>query len=667
MSFVAPLFLAGLVALGLPLWLHLLQRENPIRLPFSSIKFFEKRKQSTMMERRFRYLLLMGLRLALLALAVLAFAKPIWQRAPTTATEGFPALHLIVLDTSLSMQYDDRFAQAQAAAEAIVDSMTPADQAQILTMGPSVSVITERLTDPVELKEAVRSLAPGVSRNSYGDAVEAARSLAPEADTRVELHLLTDAQNSAMPGRFSDLVLPTLTTLDVQDFSGNNDQNWAVESVRGTLRMAGAETPRLEVSVAGFALEPARRTVTLKINGAVVSSQTAEVPSMGRASFLFENFEAPKGFSRAEIVLAPADDMPADDHRWAVLDNSDPAPVLFVTRDQRRRDSTYFRAALQASSAAVFDVRAVSPGEAARLNPNDYALVVLSDAAGTALESKLTDYVEGGGSVVVAVGSDIAGRGKTPILERRVAPSKLASPGGYATAGQVDQSHPALGRVEELRGVKFFRYARLAAEEGDDTPALFADGSPLWLEREVGAGRVVLLASSLDNVWNDLPVLPLFVPFAAETARYLSGSGSDSRQAVVDQSFELRRRRNEGESVQVIDPNGDRALTLSQSSSATDLPLTAAGFYELRSPDRTELIAVNPDPRESNLRPIESDTLALWQETGRAEGEIATEGEETLIQPPPIRLWKWFLFLLAAAVLLESVVANRHLNVRREV
>jgi len=667
MSFVAPLFLAGLAALALPLWIHLLQRENPIRLPFSSIKFFEKRKQSTMMERRFRYLLLMGLRLALLALAVLAFAKPIWERAPTTATEGFPALHLIAVDTSLSMQYGDRFARAQAAADGIVDSMKPADQAQILTMGPSVSVITERLSDPVELKEAIRSLKPGVSRNSYGDAVEAARSLAPESDTRVELHLLTDAQNSAMPGRFSDLVLPTLTTLDVQDFSGGNDQNWAVESVRGTLRMAGADTPRLEVSVAGFALEAARRTVSLKINDAVVASQTGEVPAMGRASFLFEDFEAPKGFSRAEVVLSPSDDLPADDHRWAALDNSAPAPLLFVTRDRRRRDATYFRAALQASSAAVFDVRSVSPGEAARLSLNDFALVILSDAGGTALESKLADYVEGGGAVVVAVGPEIAGRGKTPVLERRAAPSKLAGPGGYATAGQVDQSHPAFGRVERLRGVKFFRYARLAPEEGDDTPALFADGSPLWLEHEVGDGRVVLLASSLDNVWNDLPVLPLFVPFAAETARYLSGSGDDSRQAVVDQSFELRRRRDEGEAVQVIDPNGDRALTLSESASATDVPLTAAGFYELRSPGRSELIAVNADPRESNLRPIEADTLALWQETGRAEGEIEAEGEETLIQPPPIRLWKWLLFLLAAAVLLESVVANRHLAVRREV
>jgi len=667
MTFLAPLALAGLALLSLPLWIHLLQRDNPVRLPFSSIKFFEKRKQSTVMERRFRYLLLMGLRLALVALAVLAFAKPIWERAPTSATEGIPALHLIAVDTSLSMQHGDRFPQAQAAAEAIVDAMQPVDQAQILTMGPSVNVITERLSDAVELKEAIRALSPSVSRNSYGDAVEAARSLAPEADTRVILHLLTDAQNSAMPGRFSDLVLPTLTTLDVQDFSGSDDKNWAIESVRGTLRMAGAETPRLEVSVAGFALEPARRTVTLNINGSPVASKTAEVPAMGRASFLFEDFEAPKGFSRAEVVLTPADDLPADDRRWAALDNSDPAPILFVTRDQRRRDSTYFRAAMQASSATVFDVRAVSPGEAARLNPNDFALVVLSDAAGTALESKLADYVDGGGAVLVAVGSEIAGRGKTPLLERRVAPSQLAGSGAYSSAGQVDQSHPAFGRIERLRGVKFFRYARLVAEDGDETPAYFADGSPLWIEREIGAGRVVLFASALDNVWNDLPVLPLFVPFASETARYLAGAGDDSRQAVVDQSYELRRRRDEGEAVQVIDPNGDRALTLSESATATDVPLTAAGFYELRSPQRTELLAVNPDPRESNLRPIESDTLALWQETGRAEGEIETQGEETLIQPPPIRLWKWLLFLLAAVVLLESVVANRHLNVRREV
>jgi hypothetical protein len=106
MSLLAPWFLLGGLAVGLPLWLHLLQRDNPVRLPFASLMFFEKMKESRLLERRLRYLLLLALRLALIVLAALAFAKPVWERSAATALGEIPALHLIVLDTSLSMSAD---------------------------------------------------------------------------------------------------------------------------------------------------------------------------------------------------------------------------------------------------------------------------------------------------------------------------------------------------------------------------------------------------------------------------------------------------------------------------------------------------------------------------------------------------------------------------------
>ena len=64
MSLLAPWFLLGGLAVGLPLWLHLLERENPTRLPFSSLMFFERRRQSSLKEKRFRYRALMALRIA---------------------------------------------------------------------------------------------------------------------------------------------------------------------------------------------------------------------------------------------------------------------------------------------------------------------------------------------------------------------------------------------------------------------------------------------------------------------------------------------------------------------------------------------------------------------------------------------------------------------------
>jgi hypothetical protein len=664
--------LLGALAVGLPLWLHLLQRENPVRLPFASLMFFEKRTQSTLLQRQFRYWILLAARLALLLLLALAFAKPVWERPPTTVLSGIPSLHLIVLDTSLSMRFGGRWQRAVEEARSIVNGLDAQDQAQILSNGPSVSVVTNPTREKPELLAAVESLAPTSSRNSYGDVIEAVRSLTPNPDTPVEVHLISDFQNAAMPGRFSDVALPTVAKLDVRNVGSGDDENWAIESVKGSLRLVGEEKPRLEVTVAGFASDAATKTVALEINGQTIGSKTQEVPAMGRASFTFENFDAPEGFSKAKLTMTPGDDLPDDDVRLVALDNSEPEPILFVTNDRRRRDALYYESALNASKAAVFQVKTSSPGEAERLKPNDYALVVLSDVAqiSAGYESTLLDYVKAGGSVLIAVGPETAARGAVPLTKQRVAPSPMGSgQADFQLVGRIDETHPALAHVEGFRGVKFFRYARVAPAEGDDVAAQTADGSPLIVERDLGAGRVLVFGSTLDNIWNDLPIRPVFVPFAAETARYLSGSADEMTLAVVDSSLELGRRREGASMVQVFDPAGDRVLSLSEAVTRNEVPLEKVGFYELRSPEGTELVAVNPDPRESNLRPVESDTLELWASTGRGGAAEAAGGEaqQSAIKPPPLRLWRVLLLLLAAIVLIESVIGNRRLDVRREV
>ena len=180
----------------------------------------------------------------------------------------------------------------------------------------------------------------------------------------------------------------------------------------------------------------------------------------------------------------------------------------------------------------------------------------------------------------------------------------------------------------------------------------------------------MVFASSLDNVWNDLPVQPVFVPFVVELARYLSGAAEDTHQATVDTSLALAQQRQGGAAVQILDPAGDRALSLSQSVEQSDVSLDQVGFYQIQSARGVELIAVNPDPRESNFRPLEADTLALWQATGRGGAEAAQAagiGAESPIKPPPLEIWKFLLLLLVVVVLLESVIGNQHLNVRREV
>src|ERR1700747_769179 len=100
MGFLAPWFLGGLAALGVPVFVHLLRRHVTTPQPVSSLMFFERGTQSSTRHRRLKYLLLFALRAALVLLVVLAFANPFVRRP---ANSGRGHLLLIVLDNSFSM------------------------------------------------------------------------------------------------------------------------------------------------------------------------------------------------------------------------------------------------------------------------------------------------------------------------------------------------------------------------------------------------------------------------------------------------------------------------------------------------------------------------------------------------------------------------------------
>src|ERR1700730_6957078 len=117
MGLFAPWFLAGVAAVGLPIYLHLLRRHSTTPRPFSSLMFFEPRTQSSIKHRRLRYLLLLSLRMALLVLLALAFANPFIMRSSAGAPSS--RLVLLVIDDSFSMRAGTRMNDAKRDAVAV--------------------------------------------------------------------------------------------------------------------------------------------------------------------------------------------------------------------------------------------------------------------------------------------------------------------------------------------------------------------------------------------------------------------------------------------------------------------------------------------------------------------------------------------------------------------
>src|ERR1039458_1771612 len=146
MGFLAPWFLVGVAAVGLPIWIHLLKRHKTDPRLFPSLMFFEKREMSSVKHRRLEHLLLFALRALMLLLLALLFANPFIKRDPS-AVEGNKVV-VIAVDHSFSMRAADHLSKAKDEALASIGRLKPGTQVQVLALGGTVQALTQLVSDP---------------------------------------------------------------------------------------------------------------------------------------------------------------------------------------------------------------------------------------------------------------------------------------------------------------------------------------------------------------------------------------------------------------------------------------------------------------------------------------------------------------------------------------
>lgn len=667
MGLFSPWFLAGLLAAGLPIYFHLLRQHKSTPLKFSSLQFFERSTQSSIKHRRLRYLLLMATRIALLVLLALAFTGPYIMRTILPGAAG-ERMHVFVIDNSFSMRESGRLEAAKQEALTAVSSMPGDSEGQIATVGASLAFLTQPTREQNELTAAIRTIEPSDARSSFGELARALRAMAETVREPLNVHLFSDMQRSALPSGFADLQLPATASLVLHSTTDDVASNFAVEAVSAPRSMFDPDKVRVQATISGYNAEAGKRTVSLVANGNVVDTRTVDVPENGRATAEFLSLNLPYGFNRCEVRIDTADRLREDDKYLFAVERADPRQLLFVHQGRDTRSPLYFQAALDASASAAFRVQTIEAEKSRGVDPSRYAVVILSDVGQLPgdFEQALKQWVRTGGAVLVAAGSNTARRQNIPIFDGNVIESRYASRSGarFQTAAAADPTHPSVRRTEGLESVKF--YHSVVVETGDaEVIARLTDETPLIAERQIGEGRVLFFASTFDNIANDFPLHPSFVPFVERSVEFLGDIEQRTSNVTVGSFVDLRQADSQGQGVELIDPDGNRPLSLDEAARTETYQVAREGFYELRrANDRNEMIAVNADRRESDLSLIPQETLALWQNTGEGipEEVAAVEAE---VQRKPWPLWWYFLLLVLAAAMIESLLSSRYLSVDR--
>jgi von Willebrand factor type A domain/Aerotolerance regulator N-terminal len=622
------------VAAALVTALYILKlRRRTVATPFAPLwQRILRDKEATSLFSKLKRLLSLLVQLVLLFLLVAALGNP---KLAGSILKGRTLV--VLVDASASMQATDvspnRLGVAKEHVKSMIRGLGGADRMVIAEMSAVVTPLGPMSGDTSELERALEKLAPTDTRADFPRALRFATDTLRGADSPEIVVVsdgdLGDAADSAGPVHLGDTKIAY-----VKVGKGNRNVGVTAFSVRRYPLDKSRYEVMLEVTNTGDSQEDIE--LTLSGDGQPVDITKLRLKPGERLPRFYPNLSGASRTLEARLTLLDGtkDDLPADDHAFALLPERRRAKVLVVTPG-----NTYLEAALLLDE--YLDVTILAPDAYAKQFP--------AGAVGfdTVLFDAVTPLVSPRAN---AIYFDPRGPGS---------PVKIQAELEHTGFDHVDRKHPIV-RFLALENVNVARAHKLVPEPGDKVVGA-SDEGPLLVAGTRGGYKFVALGFDVRD--SDLPLRvawPLFLVdtvnwFTDEDATYLSSflTGEVWRIPVVGRESLALLTRPDGNKT-VVPVHEGRAVYLGD----------RAGFYEL-APYAAETGAVVPgaektafaanllDATESRIAPAE--TLVV---DGKTAGPL--EGFHV-----GVRREMWIYLLLAAVLLtvLEWATYHRRITV----
>jgi hypothetical protein len=623
--------------------------------------FLRKIPIRTARRRRITDWLLLTLRALAVSLLVLAFSRPFFRKdaAETAATRSRAVV--VLLDRSLSMGHREVWPKALDSANAIVRSLGPADRVAVIRFDEQAEVAQALTTDHAAALAAISTTRVTARGTRFASGLRAARQALAASGQAGEIVVITDLQRSGLGG-LAGVELPAGTQVRAAPVGPSTRANLAVLSA-DVQRLPAGDRSELLVTARITARELGSDTgvtpsrVFLTVDGRPAGTQNITLQSDGVATVSFERIPLASGRARAVISLNP-DALTADDSLRLVIPPETGLRVALVgQRGSGSDDMLFTERALGIGREPRFTVERKQVLDAAALR--NTSVVVLFD---TRPDAALTQWVRDGGGLILVAGSRQSASGELVPGTVSGMVERLGDGGG--SFGEVSLDHPVFlpfreGGTAVLGAARFLRYPKVSAAEGSQVLARFDDGSPLLVERTLGDGRVLLVATPLDNLTGDFPLQPGFLPFIRRLAMYAAGHRVTPLWRTTGETGIVPG----GVKEPVIQtPAGELVRPASDSAPCT-VVLEEAGFYQTYATraagEPIDLIAVNPPPLESDLTPADPRELMIGVKQSDSTSAVTRETLIASEQESRQGIWRLLIAVVLVLLVLEAIVANR--------
>lgn len=688
MTLLAPLLLLGLLGLAAPVVAHLLGREPPRPIRFAAMRFLHATEHSVTQRRAIQDWPLLLVRLLLLALLVVVLTRPSSTEQTGVAVVGEPHDAVVLLDASRSMELriDGRsgLEHALEQIDGLLGSLPPGSRVGLATTDPK-GPREEPSADPDVVRDALEQWGtqghPRAGAWTMAEALPSATALLQRVEgqrPRV-VYAVGDATARGLgslpkAAEGGALVVP----IPAVDPEQPRPEHVAIEQVSWeaapeldprALRIQAVLRRHPPSELEGSAAER-KVAVVLRVGDAELARTTAVLPFDEAVPVEFTHtLPGEQDLAPAVVALDVTDDpMPSDDARHLWLSADDAIEVVVVNGDPselRAHDEVWFLSTavgVDDDVAQRLRLRSLAPDQlesslreqgAQALRGVDVLVLANLRAPPPDVAPVIVEQVRRGMGLWITVGDRVQPDaynerlGELLPLRMREAVRVGTAPGRTEARAEgmapADLGHPAFRSLRGDVGLTGTRARRVMLlepdpERGHQIALSFTSGAPALLTRELGAGRVALLTTTIDRDWADLPLRPGFVPMVASVLGYLadeSGGGGSSRLM----AGEVRTFRTE-QALTITTPTGQQvSVAPDEDGQAAFADTLVPGHYRVSLGDTPTVFAVEVDP-------VESDTQ--WQALDPTPLQDGERRHVAVAVPRWRGLW-WLIGLLLAA------------------
>ncbi len=707
MSVLAPLYLIGALAIGLPIVFHLIRRRPTGAIEFSSLMFLQPTPPRLTRRSRLENWPLLLLRALALLLMAAAFARPFMRKSESSASDEVGRRLVLVVDQSASMRRPGIWQRAIDDARSVINRMAAKDQFAIVNFDeqPTVLFSFQQSTqlDRGQRKQAALSIiedlsptwrstnmaraisfaADTVSQFESDDAATAPDNQSATANGEATVVLISDMQQGSQIEGLQQYAWPKNLRLQIHRIDPDDPTN-AHAQILSDGQVAD-ESDRVRVRV-----KNASDSQTARFHLAFVENETPhneiEMP-----------IQVPPGESRVVRMPLPdpsdkslvlsGDAQTFDNQRFIASPEKEALTLLFLGPDpevsgkvqagneSQVRDNLLFylqRVPLSHSRADV-TVRRIDEEQLTVVPPaKTTPLIVVAQSVSNDVAERLQQYVADGGRVLFVLSRP----------EDKDLRSAIATVSGideesfsidesvvkdYAMLSQIDFAHPVFRpmadpQFNDFTKVRFWSYRLIQPiPKPWSVLANFDVGGPAMMEFQNNAGRAWVLAAGWQPSSSQLALSTKFLPlvFSFFGNNHTNQSAYDSITVGAMPPFAPQHNAT------ITKPDGSEFDFVDNTvGDHIDQP----GVYRYNDGETSKPFAVNLAASESDTTALDDEALERFGiKLGKPISVIEREAMKRQLRDIELekqqKIWQWLLAvalgLLAIETLWSGLISRR--------